>query len=110
MHAWANAVPLQDEDTMLPIHGVECLLQVDEDPIEGGLFDVGKLLSQLCLNHRGACPLPILTAMQTVLQGNHLEPVVHHPFDDLPDWLEEANATIVPAAYADEDNREEVVA
>jgi hypothetical protein len=59
-------------------------LQVNEDPIEGGLFDVGKLLSQLCLYHRSACYLPIPAAVQAVVQGNHLEPMVHHPINDFP--------------------------
>jgi hypothetical protein len=86
-HAWSNAVPHQDEEAPLPIHGIKHLFQVDEDPVEGGLLNVGKLLSQLCLNHRSACPLPITAAMQAVMQGNHLKPMVHHPFDDLPYWL-----------------------
>jgi hypothetical protein len=54
-----TAATLQNEETPLLIHGVKRLLQVDENPIEGGLLNVGKLLSQLCLNHRDACPLPV---------------------------------------------------
>ncbi len=38
------------------------------------------------------------------MRGNHLEPMVHHPFDDLPYWLKEANAPIVPTAFGDEDS------
>ncbi len=97
-------MPLQDEETPLPIHGIKRLLQVDEDPIEGGLLNVGKLLSQLCLNHHGACPLPVLAAMQAVVQVNHHKPMVHHPFNDLSYWLKEANAVIVSAAFGDEDS------
>ncbi len=29
--------------------------------------------------------------------------MVHHPFDDLLQWLEETNASIVPATLRDED-------
>jgi hypothetical protein len=97
-------VPLQDEETPLLIHGMKHLLQVNEDPIERGLLSVGKLLSQCCLNHCGACPLPIAAAMQAVMQGNHLKPTVFHPFNELPYWLKEANAKIVPATFGDEDN------
>jgi hypothetical protein len=103
MHARANAMPLQDVETLLPIHGVECLLQVNEDPIEGGLLNVDKLLSQLCPNYRGACPLPLLAAVQAVVQGNQLRPMVHHPFNDLPNWLKETNAAMVLVAFRDED-------
>ncbi len=38
------------------------------------------------------------------MQGNHLKLMLHHLFDDLPYWLEEANAPIVPAAFGDEDS------
>ncbi len=48
--------------------------------------------------------MPILAAVQAVMQGNHLEPIVHHPLDDLPIWLKEADALIVPAAFGDEDS------
>jgi hypothetical protein len=30
--------------------------------------------------------------------------MVHHSFDDLPYWLKEANALIVPIAFGDEDS------
>ena len=30
--------------------------------------------------------------------------MVHHPFNDLPNWLKEANATIIPASIQDEDS------
>ncbi len=30
--------------------------------------------------------------------------MVHHPFDDLPYWLKEANAAIVLAAFGGEDS------
>jgi hypothetical protein len=97
-------VPLQNEEAPLPIHGIKCLLQVDEDPVKGGLLNVGKLLGQLCLYHRSACSLPILAAVQAVMQGNHLEPMIHHPFDDFLDWLEEANAKIILTTFGDEDS------
>jgi hypothetical protein len=42
--------------------------------------------------------------VQAVVQGNCLEPVVHHPIDDIPNWLEEANAAIVPATFGDEES------
>jgi hypothetical protein len=63
MHAQSNAVLLQDEEALLPIHGNEHLLQVDEEPVERGQLNVGKLLSQLCLDHRVTCPLPVTAAM-----------------------------------------------
>jgi hypothetical protein len=97
-------MPLQDEEAPLLIHGIECLFQFNEDPIEGGLLNVGKLLSQLCLNHCSACPLPILAAVQAVGQGNDLKLMVHHLFNDLSYWLKEADAAIVPTAFGDEVN------
>jgi hypothetical protein len=45
------------------IPGVERLLQVSGDTIKWGLFDVGKLLHQLHLNHSSAGPSPIATAI-----------------------------------------------
>ncbi len=30
--------------------------------------------------------------------------MVHHSFDDLPDWLKEADAAIIPASFWDEDS------
>jgi hypothetical protein len=65
---------------------------------------VVKRLSQLCLNHCGACPLPILAAMRAVVQGNHHKPMIHHPFNDLPNGLREVDAMIVPTAFRDEDS------
>ncbi len=97
-------MPLQYEESLLPFHGVKRLLQVNEDPVKGGLLNVGKLLSHLCLYHHSACSSPVLAAMQAVVQGNHLEPMVHHPFDDFPYPLEEADATIIPTAFGDEDS------
>jgi len=86
------------------VHHNHCnkhLLQVDEDSIEGGLFNVGKLLRQLRLDYRS--PRPVATAVKAVVQGNQLKPFVHHLFDDLPNWLEEANAMIISASFWDED-------
>ncbi len=37
------------------------------------------------------------------MQGDRLEPLVDHPFDDFPNWLEEADATIITAAFRDKD-------
>ncbi len=68
---------------------------------------MGKLLSQLCLYHCSTCSLPVPAAEQAVVQGNHLKPIVHHPFkNDFPYWLEEANATIIPTAFGDEDSED----
>jgi len=64
---------------------------------------VGKLLCQLRLNHRSSRPLPVATAMKAVVQGNHLKPFDYHLFDDLPNWLKEADATIISASFRDED-------
>jgi hypothetical protein len=102
MHAQAHAVPLQKEEALLLIHGVKHLLQVDEDPVKEGLLNVGKLLGQLCLYHCSACSLPVLADVKAVVQGNHLELMVHHPFDDFPNRLKEANATIIPTTFWDE--------
>ncbi len=35
------------------------------------------------------------------MQGNHLELLVDYPFDNLPNWLEEADATIITASFWD---------
>ena len=37
------------------------------------------------------------------MQGDRLEPFVDHPFNDLPNWLEEADATIIASALWDKD-------
>jgi hypothetical protein len=37
------------------------------------------------------------------MQGNHLKPFVYHPFHNLPNWLEEDDATIISASFWDED-------
>ncbi len=44
-----------------------------------------------------------MSRLKAVVQGDRLEPLVDHPFDDLPDWLEEADATVVTTAFWDED-------
>ncbi len=41
-HVRAGAMPLQYQEAALPIHRIKSLLQVDEDPVEWGLFDVSK--------------------------------------------------------------------
>ena len=48
--------------------------------------------------------MPVATAVEAVVQGNYLEPMVHHLFYDLPNWLEEAGAAIIPASFWDEDS------
>jgi hypothetical protein len=65
---------------------------------------VGKLLRQLHLDHRSACPLSVTTAVKAVVQGNYLKPMVHHSFNDLPHWLKEADAAITPSSFQDEDS------
>jgi hypothetical protein len=97
-------VPFHNEEAPLPIHGIKCLLQVDEDPIKEGLFDVGKLLSQLCLYHCSVCSSPVPAALQAVVQGNHLKPMIHHPFNDFPYRLKVADAAIIPTAFGDEES------
>jgi hypothetical protein len=104
MHIRAHTVPLQNQEAQLPIHGIKCFLQVNEDPIEKGLFNVGKLLSSLHFNHCSACSLPVVTAMLAVMQGNHLKPMVHHPFNDFSNQLKEANPAIVLTTFQDEDS------
>ena len=61
------------------------------------MLDVSKLLRQLRLNHRSSGPPPIAAAVKAVVQGDRLEPLVDHPFDDLPNWLEEADAAAAKA-------------
>ncbi len=35
-----------------------------------GLFDVGELLSQLCLDYGCACPPPVTTAMKAIVKDD----------------------------------------
>ena len=103
-HVQACAMSLKDQEAPFPINRVERLLQVDEDPVEGDLFNVGKLLRQLCLDQCSPGPSPMAPAVQAIMQDDCLKPMVHHPFDDLPDWFEEADATVIPASFRDEDS------
>ena len=48
--------------------------------------------------------MPVATALKAVVQGNYLKPMVHHSFDDLPYWLEEADAATIPTSFWDEDS------
>ena len=41
--------------------------------------------------------------MEAVVQDDCLEPLVYHPFDDLPNCLEEADAAIIAASFRDKD-------
>ena len=63
---------------------------------------MGELLCQLCLDHRGPRPLPVVTAVEAVVQGDRLKPLVYHPFDYLPNRFKESNAAIIAASW-DED-------
>ena len=98
-HVRACTIPLQNLEAALPIHRIERLLQVNKDPIEGGLFDVGKLLHQLCLNHCGTSPPPIATAVKAVGQGDCLELFVYHLFNDFPYRFEEADSAMIVASF-----------
>ena len=48
--------------------------------------------------------MPVATAVKAVVWGNYFKPMVHHSFDDLPYWLKEANAAIIPTSFWDEDS------
>jgi len=64
---------------------------------------VDKLLRTLCLDYRSPRPSPIAKAVKAVVQGNHVMSFVHHPFNDLPNWLKEADAMIISTSFRDED-------
>ena len=64
---------------------------------------MSKLLRQLRLLHRSSGPPPIAAAVEAVVQGDRLKPLVDHPLDDLPNWLEEADAMVITTAFRDED-------
>ena len=66
-HVWPNSVRFQDDKALLPIHGIKRLLQVDEDPVEGGLLNVSKLLGELCFDDSSAGSSPIMATVEAVV-------------------------------------------
>ncbi len=59
-HVQPRAISLQNQEAPFPVHGIERLFQVQEDPVEGLLLKVCKLLQQLGLQYRrpNAAPTP----------------------------------------------------
>ncbi len=55
-HDLPHAVALRKLEALLPVHGIKCFFQANKHHIEGDLFNMGNLLSQLGLNHGHARP------------------------------------------------------
>ena len=68
----------QDGEASALVHGVERLLQVDEDPEEWRLLQMRELLSEFCLNDPGPSSPSCEAPMQAVMEFDGLQPKVHH--------------------------------
>ncbi len=63
-HLKSYPVECQDGEASASVHGVKRFLQVNEDPKEWRLLQMGKLLSKFCLDYPGPRAPPCKAPMQ----------------------------------------------
>ena len=67
------------------------------------MFAERQLLSQLGVNNRRPRSFPGSKAVETLIELDDIEVLVHDGLDDLPYWLKESNAAVSSATLWDQD-------